>query len=42
MNVIKRSGKEVIFNINKIHDAVMKANESVEDHKQNYLSLKLI
>ncbi len=34
MNVIKRSGKEVNFNIKKIHDAVIKANESIEDKKQ--------
>ena len=31
MNVIKRSGKEVSFNIDKIRNAVLKANESVED-----------
>ena len=31
MNVIKRSGKEVSFNENKIYQAILKANESIED-----------
>lgn len=31
MNVIKRSGKEVIFDDNKIRQAIIKANHSVED-----------
>lgn len=31
MNVIKRSGKEVEFDEKKIHDAVVKANESIDD-----------
>ena len=31
MNVIKRSGKEVIFNSKKIYDAITKANESIDD-----------
>ena len=30
MNVIKRSGKEVSFNENKIYQAILKANESIE------------
>ena len=29
MNVIKRSGKEVSFNENKIYQAILKANESI-------------
>ena len=41
MNVIKRSGKEVVFNCNKIHDAILKANESIDD-KEYRLSLKQI
>ena len=31
MNVIKRSGKEVSFNENKIYQAILKANDSIED-----------
>jgi ribonucleoside-triphosphate reductase len=31
MNVIKRSGKEVLFDEIKIHEAIRKANESVDD-----------
>ncbi len=31
MNVIKRSGKEVVFNSKKIHEAITKANESIDD-----------
>ena len=31
MNVIKRSGKEVSFNENKIYQAILKANESIDD-----------
>ena len=33
MNVIKRSGKEVVFDETKIHEAIRKANESVDDKK---------
>ncbi|MDO4328440.1 MAG: anaerobic ribonucleoside-triphosphate reductase [Lachnospiraceae bacterium] len=32
MNIIKRSGQEVIFNAVKIEDAVTKANGSVQEH----------
>lgn len=32
MNVIKRSGKEVFFNNEKIYNAVFKANESIGEH----------
>ena len=34
MKIIKRSGKEVIFNVNKILAAVKKANESVVDSER--------
>jgi ribonucleoside-triphosphate reductase len=33
MNVIKRSGKEVLFDEIKIHEAIRKANESVDDKR---------
>ena len=31
MNIIKRSGMEVVFNAIKIEDAVRKANKSVQE-----------
>ena len=32
MNIIKRSGMEVVFNAIKIEDAVRKANKSVQEN----------
>ena len=42
MNVIKRSGKEVSFNENKIYQAILKANESIEDMDEKRRILDLL
>ena len=34
MNVIKRSGSEAKFNVEKIYNAIIKANNSVEENKR--------
>lgn len=45
MNIIKRSGMEVVFNAIKIEDAVRKANKSVQESdsamSRSALSLKM-
>lgn len=42
MKIIKRSGKEVLFDISKIINAITKANESVEDENERLSTGQII
>lgn len=42
MNVIKRSGKEVVFDETKIYNAILKANESVDERRYRLTDAEIL